>query len=131
MQVSCPWRYRSALGALLLFGSPCVAAAGDSSSTPSGLTHFFGDTQHLQAVADQVSLSTQTGPLPFTLSGNVQSWTSGPKLSDLYTQTAQASFAINSQWKLLGQQLYQQQASVSLWNFVGGVNYSPTDDLSI
>lgn len=93
--------------------------------------HFFGDTRHLQATADQVGLATQTGPLPITLSGNVQTWTSGPPLGDLYTEIAQASFKLNDSWTLLGQQLYQQQGSVTLANIVGGVNVKPTPDLSL
>lgn len=126
------WRCgKDGLAALLLVVASGAAEAEEASNTPTGLTHFFGDTQHVQATADQVNLSTQTGPLPFTLSGNVQSWTSGPKLADLYTEAAQGYYTINKQWKLLGQQLYQQQAAISLWNFVGGLGYSPTDDISI
>ncbi|QIB35951.1 hypothetical protein G3A50_21235 [Ancylobacter pratisalsi] len=108
-----------------------VSASAASSDASTGMTHFFGNTRHLQAAADQVGLSTQTGPLPFTLSGNVQSWTSGPPLADLYTEAAQATYRIDDTWKLLGQQLYQEQSSISLWNFVGGVGYSPTEDFSL
>lgn len=93
--------------------------------------YFFGDTQHLQTTSDQVSLATQTGPLPFTVSGNVQVWTSGPPLGNLYTESAQTSLKLNPTWTLLGQQLYQQQGSITLTDLVGGVNYKPSPDLSI
>jgi len=99
-------------------------------STPD-FTHFFGNTRQLQTLSDQVGLGQQAGPLPFTLSGNVQTWTSGPPQDNLYTEAFQASYAIDKQWKLLGQQLYQQQDSISLWNFVGGVGYQPNDNLSL
>ncbi|GAB0120139.1 hypothetical protein Acid7E03_42110 [Acidisoma sp. 7E03] len=76
-------------------------------------------------------MTTQTGPLPITVSGNVQSWTSGPPLENLYTESAQASFKIDKAWTILGQQLYQQQGSITLANLVGGVNVKPSQDLSI
>lgn len=61
--------------------------------------------------ADQVGLATQTGPLPISISGNVQSWTSGSPLRDLYTESAQGFYQLNQNWRILGQQLYQQQGS--------------------
>jgi hypothetical protein len=131
---------RSALAVMcLFFVSGQVFAQGSGSANTStassdaliGMTHFFGNTRHLQAAADQGGLGTQTGPLPLTLSGNVQSWTAGPPMADLYTEAAQATYRIDDTWKLLGQQLYQQQSSISLWNFVGGVGYSPTENFSL
>ena len=92
--------------------------------------HFFGNTTHLQATSDQVGLATQTGPLPISISGNVQSWTSGSPLRDLYTESAQGFYQLNQNWRILGQQLYQQQGSITLSNFVGGVNFRPKNDLS-
>jgi len=109
---------------------PGAASAASSGASPD-FTHFFGDTRYLQAMGDQVSLGTQKGPLPFTLSGNVQTWTSGPPQGELYTEVLQASYSIDSEWKLLGQQLYQQQDQITLWNFVGGFNYKPDDALSV
>ncbi len=105
-----------------------TSAAGDDASEP---IHFFGDTSHLQATSDQVSSASQPGPLPISISGNIQSWTSGPALSDLYTEAAQGFYRINESWKILGQELYQQQGSITLANFVGGFNYKPNDDISL
>lgn len=105
------------------------AGGGASDTTP--MTNFFGNSRYLQAMSEQVNLSRQGGPLPFTLSGNVQRWTSGPPQSDLYTESAQLAYKMTDEWTLLGQQLYQQQASIELWNFVGGVGYQPTEDLSV
>jgi hypothetical protein len=105
-----------------------TSPADEAASEP---IHFFGDTSHLQATSDQVSLASQPGPLPISISGNIQSWTSGPPLSDLYTEAAQGFYRINENWKILGQQLYQQQGSITLANFVGGFNYKPNDDISL
>jgi hypothetical protein len=105
-----------------------TSVAADDASAP---IHFFGDTSHLQATSDQVSLASQPGPLPISVSGNIQSWTSGPPLSDLYTEAAQGFYRIDENWKILGQQLYQQQGSITLANFVGGFNYKPNDDISL
>jgi hypothetical protein len=73
----------------------------------------------------------EPGPLPISVSGNVQSWTSGPPLGDLYTESAQGFYQLNQNWKILGQQLYQQQGSITLSNFVGGANFRPNNDLSL
>ena len=107
----------------------CTAEAGTTASRP--MTNFFGNSRYLQAMSEQVNLSRQGGPLPFTLSGNVQSWTSGPPQPDLYTEVAQLAYKLNDQWTLIGQQLYQQQASIELWNFVGGFGYQPTEDFNV
>jgi hypothetical protein len=109
----------------------CATATADPAGNGSPLFNFFGDTSHRQTTADQVSLSSQSGPLPVTISGNVQRWTSGPPLQNLYTQAAQGLYRINDQWKLLGQELYQQQGSINLLNVVGGFNYQPNDDFNI
>lgn len=106
-----------------------AATASPQSSRP--MTNFFGNSRYLQAMSDQVNLSRQGGPLPFTLSGNVQSWTSGPPQADLYTEIAQLAYKIDDRWTLIGQQLYQQQASIELWNFVAGLGYQPTEDFSV
>ncbi|MFK8251268.1 hypothetical protein [Ancylobacter terrae] len=104
---------------------------GASSDASQPMTNFFGSSRFLQAMSDQVNLSRQGGPLPFTLSGNIQAWTSGPPQEDLYTEIAQLAYKLNDEWTVLGQQLYQQQASIELWNFVGGFGYQPTDDFSV
>jgi hypothetical protein len=136
-------RQARAIAVVLLVVMPAPAMAAEmncnTADTPCSATkntvasddlpvHFFGDTTHLQATSDQVGLEAQTGPLPISVSGNVQSWTSGPPLSDLYTESAQALYHINQNWKILGQQLYQQQGSIALSNFVGGFNYRPNND---
>lgn len=105
--------------------------AGTSSTATLPMTNFFGNSRYLQATSEQVNLSRGGGPLPFTISGNVQAWTSGPAQPDLYTEVAQLAYKISDQWTLLGQQLYQQQSAIELWNFVGGLGYQPTEDFSI
>jgi hypothetical protein len=129
---------------LVVIAATAIAAAtncntADTGRSPTTKTlasddlslHFFGNTTHLQATSDQVGLATQTGPLPISVSGNVQSWTSGPPLGDLYTESAQGFYRLNQNWRILGQRLYQQQGSITLWNFVGGVNFRPNNDLSL
>lgn len=106
-------------------------ASGNGNGTSQPMTNFFGNSRYLQAMSDQVNLTRQGGPLPFTLSGNVQAWTSGPSQPDLYTEIAQLAYKLDDQWTLIGQQLYQQQASIELWNFVGGFGYQPTEDFSV
>lgn len=138
---------RTLLAILAAVSSGCVVEHAAAQSAPCGtcssrsttaeapatqpMTNFFGNPRHLQATSDQVDLSRQGGPLPVTISGNVQAWTSGPAQPDLYTEIAQLSFKLTDDWSLLGQQLYQRQSSIELWNFVGGFGYHPNDEFSL
>ena len=133
-RAACVWLALCSGAAAQECGSCGTEAGGTSSEADQAsqpMTNFFGNSRYLQAMSEQVNLSRQGGPLPFTLSGNVQKWTSGPPQDDLYTQTAQLAYKLSDQWTLLGQQLYQQQADIELWNFVGGFGYQPTEDFSI
>lgn len=133
------WRRAGVLAAWLSLAAVPVAGAQEcatcgtesASAAVPPMTNFFGNSRYLQALSEQVNLSRQGGPLPFTLSANVQAWTSGPPQEDLYTQSAQLAYKLTDEWTLLGQQLYQQQASIELWNFVGGFGYQPTEDFSV
>ena len=111
--------------------APSPTASPGAVQTEKAPVHFFGSAAHLQATADQVTLGTQGVPLPITISGNAQRWTSGPGMANLYTQAAQASYRIDDTWQLLGQELFQQQASIQLMNFVGGFKYKPDDAFNI
>jgi hypothetical protein len=110
---------------------PCTTPAEAPANSSAPTFNFFGNTSHLLATSDQVSLASQHGPLPITISGNVQRWTSGPSMQNLYTQSAQGLYSIDDHWKLLGQELYQQQGSINLLNLVGGFNYRANDDFNI
>lgn len=102
-----------------------ASATGDAFASDLSHSHLFGSFGNVQGLQQQVSMVNAVGPLPITVSGNVQRWNSGPPLEDLYTEVLQGLFRIDDRWKFVFQQLYQKQGGISLANGVVGFNYAP------
>lgn len=94
-------------------------------------THIFGGDINIQGMHQQFALASTRGPLPFGITGSVQRWISGPPLDNLYTQIAQGYMPVGDKWKLVFNQVYQNQGNINLANIVVGASYKPTSDVSI
>jgi len=105
--------------------TPSAGATADAFASDLSHSHLFGSFGNVQGIQQQVSMVNAVGPLPITLSGNVQRWNSGPPLEDLYTEVLQGLFKLDDRWKLVFQQLYQKQGGVSLVNGTVGFNFTP------
>lgn len=105
--------------------------APQSNSEDLSHTHIFGNDINIQALHQQFALANAKGPLPIGVTGSVQSWITGPKLANLYTQIAQGYAPVTDNLKLVFNEIYQKQGNIELANIVVGANYQPTKDLSI
>lgn len=94
-------------------------------------THLFTDYGNIQSTQQQVLLLNDKAPLPFSIFGSVQKWTTGPAQDNLITQVAQGLYKVNHQWKIIASELYQKQGNINLSNTVLGFNYQPDPHISI
>ncbi len=94
-------------------------------------THIFSDYGNIQSSQQQMLLLNDKAPLPFSIFGSIQKWTTGPAQNNLLTQMAQGLYKINDEWKIVASELYQKQGSINLSNTVLGLNYQPNKDWSI
>lgn len=110
-----------------------TARISSAASTENDLshTHIFGGDINIQGLHQQFALATARGPLPFGVTGSVQRWISGPPLDNLYTQIAQGYVPVGDKWKLVFNEIYQNQGSINLANVVVGANYKPSSDVSL
>ena len=101
-----------------------TARISSAASTENDLshTHIFGGDINIQGLHQQFALATARGPLPFGVTGSVQRWISGPPLDNLYTQIAQGYVPVGDKWKLVFNEIYQNQGSINLANVVVGAN---------
>ncbi|MBU3627121.1 hypothetical protein ICN48_12870 [Polynucleobacter sp. JS-Safj-400b-B2] len=112
-------------------------AFGESLNSPSDSdsnyenTHIFTNYGNVQSSQQQEILFREKSPLPFSIFGSVQKWTTGPSQDNLYTQMAQGLYKINDQWKVIASELYQKQGNINLTNTILGFNYLPDKDWSI
>lgn len=118
--------------ASLLITPFLLAQSVETSVTPERPTgHTFSDYGNIQSSQQQLILLNDKAPLPFSIFGSVQKWTTGPKQDNLITEVAQGLFKINEQWRAVASQLYQKQGSINLTNTVFGLNYRPNPNWSI
>ena len=94
-------------------------------------SHIFTDYGNIQSSQQQILLLNDKAPLPFSVFGSVQKWTTGPTQDNLITQMAQGLYKLNNHWKIIASELYQKQGNINLSNTVLGFNYQPTSNLSI
>ena len=107
------------------------SVGGQSGDNDLAHTHIFGGDINIQSMHQQFALASARGPLPFGVTGSVQRWISGPPLDNLYTQIAQGYMPVGDKWKLVFNQIYQNQGNINLANMVVGASYKPTSDVSI
>lgn len=108
-----------------------TAQESNQTQSQSGGTHIFTTYGNAQSTQQQVYLLSDDKPMPFSLSGNVQKWTTGPSQDNLYTQMFQGLVSLGSKTRLVLSQIYQTQGSIELANGLAGLNYTPTSDWSI
>ncbi len=108
-----------------------LATGATSTENDLSHTHIFGGDINIQGMHQQFALATARGPLPFGVTGSVQRWISGPPLDNLYTQIAQGYVPVGDKWKLVFNEIYQNQGNINLANVVVGANYKPSSDISL
>lgn len=117
--------------AAALTASSAIAQESHQTQSQPGSTHVFTTYGNAQSTQQQVYLLSDDKPMPFSLSGNVQKWTTGPSQDNLYTQMLQGLVDLGSKTRLVFSQIYQTQGSIELANAAVGLNYTPTSDWSI
>jgi hypothetical protein len=121
--------FLAAIAALLSF-APAYAQADSSSDQPYSRTHVFTSYGNIQSTQQQVFLMNNDKPLPFSLSGNVQKWNTGPSQENLYTQMFQGLYRVNNRWNVIFSEIYQKQGDIQLANAAVGFNFVPDNDWS-
>ena len=115
----------------LLYCARVDAQGSPSGDQPYSRTHVFTNYGNIQSTQQQVFLMGNDKPLPFSLSGSVQKWNTGPNQDNLYTQMFQGLYRINDRWNVIFSEIYQRQGDIQLANAAVGFNFVPDNDWSI